>query len=213
MRLTGPHLDLGRARELVEAATKRATRTPHRFDIALTIEADALPARIHGRLVGVRDAGGASRGRLTWSGLAGAALPELDLRIVHDRLALRERPRGAWRELGSASGVSLDVGRELLDHPFLLTYARARGRSREATVVLVAPPEQLRRYATDERRGPVSELLAGATSLTLVAHIAAGELAGDAFTLVTDAPSGVPLVGSGRITIRGRSGMCPTGRR
>ena len=47
-------------------------------------------------------------------------LPSATLRISGDQLAVRAGSSSEFTPRGSASGVHLDVGRELLMHPFLL---------------------------------------------------------------------------------------------
>lgn len=202
--------DLAAARTTVLDAARRATTTGHRFSIALDLRAGRLrgEATIYGR----RMPDNTSAALVRWTGAAGALLPDLGMRIVADRLYLQTGQFDApWRLAGSASGVSLDVGRELLDHPFLLTTTNARGTGGMRSVTFAAPADQLRAYATSERRGPVTDLLRQARQLTLVAHVRGGQLVGDRFTLVTTVPEALrrgPIRAGVPIRIVGASSYC-----
>lgn len=203
--------DLTGARSLVLAAARRATRTGHRFAVELDVAAGRL--RADATVFGRRTPANASSALVVWSGTAGVLLPDLGLRIVDDQLYLqRGNFDSPWQRAGSASGVSLDVGRELLDHPFLLRATSARGDSAAATTVtFTAPAERLRAYATSERHGPVTDLLRTARQLTLVAHVRGGRLVGDRFTLVTTAPDSLrlgPIATGTPIRIAGTSSYC-----
>ncbi|MCW2921778.1 MAG: hypothetical protein JWL76_1652 [Thermoleophilia bacterium] len=203
--------DLPAAELVIVRAAKRATRSGHRFTIELRVAAGRLrgTATIFGR----RTAQDTSAALVVWSGLAGAVLPDLGLRIVDDRLYLQPGTfTSPWRVGGSASGVSLDVGRELLDHPFLLEPTTARGDGDVATTVsFSAPPERLRAYATSERRGRVTDLLRAARRLTLTADVRGGTLVGDRFTLLTTVPESLhlgPAAPGTRIRIDGVTTYC-----
>ncbi len=199
-----------RARRRIDTAAIAARRAGHRFTTLLDVRAAGL--RASARIQGRRLPTGASVASLTWDGAAGILLPDLQLRVVDDHLYLLREDRETWRALGSASGVALDVGRELLDHPFLLDATAARGDARHVALDLVAPPARLREFATTERRGPVTDLLAGTRRLTLTAHATGRRLAGDDFTLVTRVPASLELpgirTGTG-IAITGASFYCP----
>lgn len=202
--------DLAGARDLVLDAARRATRTGHRFAVELEVVSGRLGAEAI--VFGRRTPTNASSALVVWSGAAGAVLPDVGMRIVDDQLYLQPGNFGSpWRRAGSASGVSLDVGRELLDHPFLLRVANARREQSSATVTFTAPAAHLREYATSERRGPVTDLLRQARQLTLVAHVRGGRLVGDRFSLVTTVPASLRLgaVPAGTpIRIAGTSSYC-----
>lgn len=199
--LHGSPADSVEARVQLDRAARRATRAGHRMRIELDV-AGALGSRT-ASLEGRRLPTGESAARLDWTVLG------FDLRIVDDRL-YRRRPLTDWRDLGSASGAALDVGRELLDHAFLLDAVAARRDGRRLAVTLEAPAAQLRAYATTERRGPVTDLLTGTRMLRITSIVDRGRLAGDRFVLVaTPPPSLRPLLGRAPVTIRGRSTYCP----
>lgn len=198
------------ARTVVDAAAGRARRSGHRFTTLLTVRASGL--RANARIQGRRLPGGASVANLERSGAATLLLPDLQLRIVDDQLYLARSDDPAWRSIGSASGVALDVGRELLDHPFLLEPVAARASDGHVALDLVAPPASLRAYATAERRGPVTDLLRGTRRLTLTAHATGRRLTGDDFTLVTRIPESIDLPGlepGSPITVIGETSYCP----
>ncbi len=199
--------DLAGARSVVLAAARRATRSGHRFAVELDVAAGRL--RADATVFGRRSPTNASSALIVWSG---ALLPNVGLRIVDDQLYLqRGNFDSPWRRAGSASGVSLDVGRELLDHPFLLRATTARGDAAAMTVSFSAPAARLRAYATSERRGPVTDLLRQARQLTLVAQVRGGRLVGDRFTLVTTAPETLrmgPVATGTLIRIDGVSSYC-----
>lgn len=202
------------ARVRLDGSVRAATRADRRFITRLVLRAGS-GGRFAGRLVGTRRAGGASRATLRWSGAAGILLPDAELAIGADRIRIRTGSGSPWRDAGSASGAALDVGRELLDHPFLLRPVRAARRGNRLDVDLVAPPARLRAYATAERRGPVTELLRGARSLRITAHVRGDELVGDRFRLVTTVPSGIPTLTplAGRLVeVVGSTGSCPLTR-
>lgn len=200
----------GTARRIVEAAAVRARRSGHRFTTLLAVRASGL--RANARIQGRRLRSGASVATVTWTGAARLLLPDLQLRIVEDQLYLQRGDRPGWRSLGSASGVALDVGRELLDHPFLLDPVAARASGRHVALELVAPHERMRTYATTERRGPVTDLLGGTRRLALTAHVSGRRLTGDDFTLVTRNPASIDVPGLAAgtpITVTGETYYCP----
>jgi hypothetical protein len=202
-------LDPVLARRLLDAATHRATRTPGAFitDLQVRLDGELLG---RGRLDGTRTPASSS-GELRWSGGAALLLPDMALRIERDRLLVRTERDQDVRDFGSASGVALDVGRELLNHPQLLDEHRARGTRTRFAVDLTAPAQRLRDYATSERQGPVTELLRGVRSLRLTARVAGGRLAGDSFSLQTDVPLGIDELGAlaGRtVTVAGQTRHC-----
>jgi len=160
----------------------------------------AIPVAVRGR----RLPDGTSEARVTVG--AGRALL---LRIVDDTIYVRAGTR--WTNRGSASGIALDVGRELFDHPFLLEPTAAMRDGTDHLVELAAPPAPLRDYATNERHGPVTELLADATALTITGRVArTGTLVGDSFVLETTLPPGiVPGLAGRRARIEARTGYCP----
>lgn len=188
-------------RALALAAAANATRTGHRFSTRLDLAYGPLRARA--TLTGRRTPENSSVARIDWTGAAGLLLRDMQLRIIDDQLYTQPGPPSApWQERGSASGVSLDVGRELLDHDFLLTTTAAWGDERAAAVAFTVPADRVREYATTERRGPVTDLLRSIRRLTLVAHVRDGRLVGDQFTLVTST-AGRPM------RIVGATRYCP----
>jgi hypothetical protein len=206
-------IDADDGRALLGAATARSTRSGHRFVTDLRI--DARTIRLTGTLVGRRAPDGTSRARLTWTGLAALVAPDLDVRIVDDVIQLR--PAGSedsFSNAGSASGIALDVGRELLDHPQLLV-ARSATRSADGNdtlVTLAAPAPALRTYATRERRGLATDLLRSARSLEITSTVRRGRLVGDRFVLRARLPAGTPLeriAADTPITITGTTRYCP----
>ncbi|MCW2926639.1 MAG: hypothetical protein JWM86_607 [Thermoleophilia bacterium] len=206
--LLGATVPLDRARRAIDAAAAARTGAGSRFHLQLAVDIARLPTAT-ATLSGRRLADNSSTATIDWEGVAGALLPTGELRIVDDVLLLRRTSAQPWRRLGSASGVSLDVGRELLDHPFLLRTVRARRSGSTTVLALDAPVERLRAYATSERAGPVTDLLARARSLRIVVRVTRGQLVGDRFTLVARIP---PSMG-GRlanrpVTIRGATGYC-----
>lgn len=202
--------DLVGARTVALEAARRATRSGHRFSIALDVRSGRLrgEATIYGR----RTPSNANAALVHWTGAASALLPDVGMRIVDDQLYIQPGHFDSpWRRAGSASGVSLDVGRELLDHPQLLRVTSVRGRGPAMTVAFAASPERLRADATSERRGPVTDLLRQARRLTLVAHVRGGRLVGDRFTLVTTVPESLrlgPITAGTPIRITGMSSYC-----
>jgi hypothetical protein len=139
-------------------------------------------------MIGSRGADGSSSARLRWQGPESLLLPDMTLRIVDDQLALRTERDTAFRQLGSASGVSLDVGRELLAHPFLLEPRAARGTLDDLALTLDAPRDELRSYAVTERRGPITELLRDVEHLQITPRVIDGTLVADRFMLRTRVP-------------------------
>jgi hypothetical protein len=205
----GAAIGATQARAIVDAAAGAATTRPHRFRTQLVVDADGLP-QLDATLIGRRAADGSSAGVLRWRGPAALVLPEARVRVADDRIRIATAD-SAWRNLGSASGVALDVGRELLVHPFLLELRDARGVSRNLDARLVAPTASLRDYATAERQGPVTELLAQTRSLVLDARVVDDALVRDRFVLRTTVPSSFPLagpVGGRTVTIRGTTRYC-----
>jgi hypothetical protein len=202
-------LDPAVARRLLDAAARRATAATGSFvtDLQVQLDGELLGTA---RLDGTRSRT-SSHGDLRWSGGAALLLPDMSLRIERDRLLVKTERDDDERDIGSASGVALDVGRELLDHPQLLDVTAARGTRARFTVDLTAPAPRLRAYATGERQGPVTELLRGVRSLRLTAHVAAGRLAFDSFVLQTDVPPGIDELGAlaGRtVTVAGQTRHC-----
>lgn len=205
---------LQRARLALARATTAAGARGHRFVTAARITSArgvAITARIEGR----RTPDGRSEAVLAWDGPVGLALPAGTGRIVDDQLYARRAHHQEWLELGSASGISLDVGRELLAHPFLLEVVGAAWRGDELHVAAVAPAARLRHYAGTERRGPPSELLRSASSLRITASVRSGRLVGDAFVLRTRVPPGLgPRFAAGPVVVAASTGYCaPHGRR
>jgi hypothetical protein len=194
---------------MVDDAARRAGNTRTRFTTSLQLHVER--ARFGGaNLVGTR-AGGRSTGTLRWTGAASALFDDATLRIERDRLLVRTKSDSTFRDVGSASGVTLDVGRELLAHPQLLEVVDARGSERGARIVLEAPAMRLRSYATTERQGPVTMLLASVRSLRLVVQVAGGRLVTDRFALRSRVPADVdllrPLAGRA-ITLVGSTRHC-----
>ncbi len=183
--------DVASARATIDDAARATTRSGGAFVTQLQVRSGAITLA-RARLTGRRSADGSSRGHLAWSGAASLLAPDLDLRIVDNSISLRrdDRPR-VWQPLGSASGVALDVGRELLMHPFLLRERSANGAGDSVRVALVAPAAALRDYATNERQGPVTELLRRASRLRIEATTANGRLVSDRFVLATQIPAGI----------------------
>lgn len=201
------------SRARLEAAVRTATRSDRRFVTRLVLR-PGTQGPFTARLAGTRQADGSSRATLRWTGAAAIVLPDAEVAIAANRVRIRGTGRdNAWRDVGSASGAALDVGRELLDHPFLLQVVRTSRDGGRIDVVLQARAGELRAYATNERRGPVSDLLRGARSLRITAHLDEGELVGDRFQLVTTVPAGIPALApfSGRVVrVVGTTGSCPT---
>jgi hypothetical protein len=195
---------------IVDRAVARANTRDRRFTTRLQLST-STGLRGNAVLVGRRSADGSSTARLRWRGPAALLLPDTTLRIVDDQLTIRTDRDAAFRSLGSASGVSLDVGRELLAHPFLLDARDAQGRRDDLVLTLVAPRDQLRRYATSERRGPVTELLRDVDALQVTPRIVDDELVHDRFVLRTRIPSTIteilPLRGA-TVTITGATSTC-----
>jgi hypothetical protein len=206
-------IDPASGRKLLDAAAARATRAGHRFVTDLQVDAGSV--RLTGTLAGRRTPDGASRARLTWTGVAALVATDLEVRIVDDVILLRPAgSRTRFAGAGSASGIALDVGRELLDHPQLLV-ARSATRTaddRTTVVTLATPAPALRDYATRERRGLATDLLRSARSLKFTSTVRAGRLAGDRFVLRARLPAGTPLerIAAGTpITITGTTRYCP----
>lgn len=209
--LVGRPVDAAAARERLTSAVRAARRTERRFVTNLSLRAGEL-GPFTARLVGTRRADGSSRATLRWSGAAAALLPDVDLAVHRDRIRIRDAGgASAWRDLGSASGVALDVGRELFDHPFLLRTRSAAGAGRRLDLRMEAPAAGLRAYATTERRGPITELLRNARSLRITAQVDGATLVGDRFRLVTVVPDGIPAIAAlrGRVVeVAGATGLC-----
>lgn len=201
---------LAPARAVVDRAVSRAAAGERRFVTRLNLST-TTGLRATALLRGTRRADGSSSGRLRWQGAASLLLPDLTLRIADDQLAIRGAHDAAFRPLGSASGVSLDVGRELLAHPFLLEASTARGTLDDLALTLDAPRDELRDYATHERRGPVTELLRNAELLRITPRVVAGRLVHDRFVLRTAIPTTVtqiePLAGT-TVTLTGSTTTC-----
>jgi hypothetical protein len=202
-------VDLVTGRSKVDAAATRRTVSGGRFVTDLTVAVSRGP-HLRGTLTGRRDANGTSSGTIRWRGASSLLVPDLDLRIVDDRLLVRRRSGDrTWATLGSASGVALDVGRELLMHPFLLRSTTASRAGDLTEVQLLAPPADLRTYATSERRGPVTDLLRRTTSLRLVVHLRGNRLVRDEFDLATTLPDDVvPGFGGRAVRIVGTTAHC-----
>ncbi len=207
--------DPGILRASILRAAKRATQSGHRFVTRLALASGTT--RVDAILTGLRTGANESRAQLAWSGPASLVLPDLDLRIVGDRITTRDGD-DAWVDRGSASGVALDVGRELLDHPFLVRAVSGATHDPDdrtpttERVDLVAPVTVLRRYATTERRGPVTDLLAAARSLRLTSTASGGELVQDRFTLVTRIPATLDVPGlrtGAPLAVTGTTRYCP----
>lgn len=203
-----PVTDLVAARASIDRASRARTASGSRFTIRGTANVTGLPSA-RARITGTRTAANASAASLRWEGTARALLPDARLRIVRDTIGVRVAGTD-WRDLGSASGVSIDVGRELLEHPFLLEARSARRIDGALEVTLVAPTAALRDYATSERRGPVTDLLRGTRSLRLIARVdSSGALTGDRFTLATVLPASISERLAGRaVTLRGSTTSC-----
>lgn len=164
--------------------------------------------RVRARLVGERAADGSSTGRLDWRGAAALVAPDADLRIVDNQLTMRRDDEHAagFTPMGSASGIALDVGRELLTHPFLLDVVAVGGSGDIRTYRLVARPDDLRAYAGTERQGLATELLVGARSLTIDVRVVDGVLVSDVFRLRTVLPDRfAQRVGGSAVTVVGRT--------
>lgn len=208
-----PSTEHADARGRIDGAVDVATRTDRRFVTRLELLLVGTQGRFRARLTGTRRADGSSRATLRWSDPAALLLPDAELAVRANRILLRTGPDGTgrWRDAGSASGVALDVGRELLDHPFLLRVVGAARAGERLDVTLESPPPRLRAYATSERNGPVTELLRAARSLRITANLDDGELVGDRFRLVTTVPEGIPALAplAGRVVVvTGTTGSC-----
>lgn len=203
--------NLAAATRALHRATSTATHTGHVFRTSLHLRfATGLVARA--TLNGRRTADGASTARLEWIGPASLVAPDADLRIEQDRLLVRlDAHHARWRDIGSASGIALDVGRELLTHPFLLQVTGVRGSSDSQTISLTAPAAGLRTYASTERRGWATDLLAGTRSLRYAAQLRSGRLAGDRFVLRTRLPQRSPLLPGSAVTVQGATAYCRLG--
>ncbi len=192
---------------MVDAAAGRSRRLGHRFETDLRIRSGlSASATLRGRLLPT----GESEARLEWSGPASLVLPDATVRIVGNSIYARSEGDAAWRSLGSASGVALDVGRELLDHPFLLRPVAGREDEHRAVVELVADPAALRAYAGTERRGIATDLLVGARSLRITSLAAGGRLVADTFALTTRLPPALAKVAGGPLArVTGATSYCP----
>ncbi len=205
----GTAADPAATRRLVDRAAAARTRSGGAFSTRLRITSPPLEAT--GTLRGSRDADGDSRARLTWHGAAALLLADQQLAIVDDQLRVRAEGAADWTALGSASGIALDVGRELLDHPFLLRTGAARADAAVRTLRLTVDPAALRDYATTERRGPATELLAHTRSLRLDATVDGDRFVRDHFLLSTTVPDAAPWpqAFAGRdVTISGETVRC-----
>jgi hypothetical protein len=209
---------LAAAHRTLLAATGRATHLPNRrFVTRLTLTLDTgLVARA--TLRGSRQGDGSSTALLRWRGPARLLLPDTHIRIRRNQLATRPTAAAgaaapAWTELGSASGIALDVGRELFTHDFLLDVTGTATRATTRTVRAMARPAELRAYATAERQGLATELLAGASSLRIDARIDRGLLTADVFRLRTQLPRPWRMrLGSAGVTVVGQTVACPAAR-
>lgn len=169
------------ARRLLDQSIARAGRTDRIFTTQIKVQDHTR--RSEGMLTGHRRADdGTSQGTLRWT-TREIPLPQGVILIKDNELSLAKDAKSPQLKLGSASGVSLDVGRELLAHPFLVDTRTASGTKRSFTITMVAPQARLRSYATHERSGPVSTLLEQAQSLHITAHVRDGNLVADHFTL------------------------------
>ena len=202
-------VDLVEARTAVDRAAVRRTREGGSFVTRLVLRRPPFTAI--GTLRGRRLATGDSTGRLTWHGAARLLLPDATLAITGDQLRIRTDSDASFRPLGSASGVALDVGRELLDHPFLLDAVAARALDATLSVTLQPRIGELRTYATTERRGPVTELLRETQSALLRVTVDDGRLVRDHFaftTLVPDSPPFPDALAGWRVSISGETVRC-----
>jgi len=199
--------DRSATERLVARAAARSTRLGNRFELEARIEVRtglSATAFVHG----YRTPDGDSEASLHWGGAAGLLLPDATARIVDNNVYLRMN-EGPWSNEGSASGIALDVGHELLLHPFLLEVAGRANRSDTATIVHDVPAAGLRAYASTERQGIATDLLVGARSLTLVTRIADGTVTGDRFTLVTAVPDRFRRIARGSVvTVSASTGYC-----
>lgn len=184
-------------------AAARASELEQRsFTTDLLVEAAGMP-RLRATLRGL-GRHGATSATATGAGIARAAVDGWELAIRSDHLYGRaagddrvsaSRPAFAgWRDLGSASGVQLDVARELLTHPMLTQVQSARRRGDTLEVRLVVPAPALRAYAADERSGPVTDLLVRARELRVEATIRGGRIRSDRFTLLVGGGASGPAV-------------------
>ncbi|MCW2960387.1 MAG: hypothetical protein JWM90_774 [Thermoleophilia bacterium] len=202
------------ARRTLSAATRRATATAHQFHTRATITTQrGLTARA--QVTGAVAPTGTSTARLRWEGAAALLLPDLALRIRDNRLAVGISG-AAPVDRGSASGIALDVGRELHTHPFLLdlgaaTTTPARTTPARTVIAATARPAELRAYAGTERQGLATELLVGARRLTITTVIDDGRMTADTFTLVTQVPARFQRqLGRGTVTVRATTAYCFT---
>lgn len=174
-------MDAGRARRLLDSAVTKAGDTDRAFQTILDVWIDGRHS--HGVLDGIRTAAGAGTGTLDWDDRR-STLPRGIIRIESDVVTIATREDTPPFELGSAAGIELDVGRELLAHRPLVDVVAARGTDGEFTIALVAPARRLRLHAQRERTGPVSELLGSTRSLAIRAHVRNQLLVADSFSLV-----------------------------
>ena len=102
----------------------------------------------------------------------------LDARIVADRLYLRRSRQ--WYDMGSAGGITLDVGRELFAHPQLYRVSGAE-RLHDGTLLVqgVVPGPRLAEHARNERSGPISDALQHTTRVSFTARVRGGQLVAD----------------------------------
>lgn len=197
-------------RRALDAAALRLTRAGSRFRTDLSIAVAGRPTA-RATLLGRRTPDGASAAALTWHGAASVLLPDARLRIVDDHIYAQQDPAPGWQRLGSASGVALDVGRELLEHPFLLDPVDAVPFGHgDVAVQLRADGPALRAYAGTERHGLATDALVRAERLTITSFLRGGRLTSDHFELVTRLPASFGrAVGGRRATVVGSTVYCP----
>lgn len=159
------------AQNLLARATKNASHSNRKFetDIALKTNTFNSTEPIAMSFVGTHTADDASDGVLTLNqpGLHFS----MRLRIVENQLFVQRQAE--WFLVGSASGLQLDLGRELFLHPHLF-HIDVASRDMETQKVQITgkvDPKSLLAHLTAESDGAVASALRRARQITFLAEI------------------------------------------
>lgn len=192
----GKPLSASRSRSLLASAVRHATLTGRDFTWTLS-----LPAGVSVHASGHRN--GIANGQ---PGDASRATMRIDALILSSRASaviakdhLYLRTSGRWFDAGSASGTSLDVGRELMVHEQLIDVTGGRVFRSGGVVVRGRVSRQaLRSQLAQEPAGPVSQLLSQASGIRFSAGVRAGRLEAVTLDLRTPLPAAAGG-GTGRV--------------
>lgn len=161
------------ARLMLVTAVRRASQRRRRF-----ITVAAVPLRHGGTLRltfdGSRDPGAGST--LVARRRALSFVPAPAFQVRRNWLRVRVDRRSSWRDLGSADGIALDVGREMLAHEPLLRVHRGLVRGDSSTIDVRVTSAALATQAAQDPSSPIATLLSRTSGVRATVYLGHGML-------------------------------------